>query len=145
MKEFQEFVRRGTIMKQSPNKSRSRDLSEEAERKEKSLKEIIDKIGLSCGNANDVIEYCYDIIMSLIRAKLYFDGYKSSGVSSHEAEVSYLRNLGFSESEANFMNELRYFRNGIKYYGKRFDEEYAAKVLDFMEKAFSRLKALLVF
>ncbi|MFH1971873.1 MAG: hypothetical protein ABIJ18_00160 [archaeon] len=58
---------------------------------------------------------------------------------SHEAEVAYLRNLGFSEKKIEFMNQLRYFRNGIKYYGKEFDKEYAQKVIIFLDKAYAKL------
>jgi len=129
MKEFREFLNKGIIKKQTANKSRANDLIEESERKEKSLKEILNKIGLSNNNSNDILEYCYDILIGLIRAKLYLDGFKSSGEGSHEAEISYLKEIGFSETEAKVMDELRYFRNGIKYYGKRFDSEYAKKIL----------------
>jgi hypothetical protein len=38
------------------------------------------------------------------------------------------------------MNQLRYFRNGIKYYGKIFDEDYAKKVYNFMKKILLKLK-----
>jgi predicted outer membrane protein len=47
--------------------------------------------------------------------------------------------LGFSESQVMFMNELRYYRNGIKYYGKRFDEEYAEKVMLYMDEVYELL------
>lgn len=33
--------------------------------------------------------------MELIRAKLLRDGFKSGGAYAHEAEVAYLRNMGF--------------------------------------------------
>jgi len=140
MKEFREFLEKGIIRKQSPNNPRARDLVQESERKEKSLKQILDKIGLTNDNANDIIEYGYDILISLIRSKLYEKGYKSGGEGAHEAEVSFMKELGFSDIETKFMDELRYFRNGIKYYGKRFDENYAKKVLEFMAKAIKKLK-----
>ena len=143
MKEFKEFVEKNIIKKQTPNKSRARDLYEESERKYKSLNRIIENIGLLEENANDIIEYCYDILISLIRAKLYLEGFKSSGEGSHEAEISYLLELNFSETKTRFMDELRYFRNGIKYYGKRFDTEYAKKVIHFMESIIQKLKGLI--
>ena len=142
MKEFREFLNKGIIKKQTANKSRANDLIEESERKEKSLKEILNKIGLSNNNSNDILEYCYDILIGLIRAKLYLDGFKSSGEGSHEAEISYLKEIGFSETEAKVMDELRYFRNGKKYYGKRFDSEYAKKILKFSGETSIRLKHL---
>ena len=47
MKEFKEFLNKGIIKRQTTNKSRANDLIEESERKEKSLREILNKIGLS--------------------------------------------------------------------------------------------------
>ena len=143
MKEFEEFIKKKIIRKIYQNKSIARDLIEESERKDKSLKTILEKIGLSNENANDIIEYCYDIIITLIRAKLYLEGLKSSGEGAHEAEISYLRKLDFSESEARFMDELRYFRNRIKYYGKQFDQEYAEKVIQFLNNMKTKLKKLI--
>ena len=86
-----------------------------------------------------IVDSSYDILIELIRAKLLKDGYKSSGEGAHEAEVSYLRKLGFEEKDVLFMNDLRYFRNGILYYGKSFDSDYADKALEFLKKNFDRL------
>ena len=80
--------------------------------------------------------------MELIRAKLFLDGYSSSGNYSHEAERSYLKNLGFPETEISFLNELRYFRNSIIYYGKVLNEEYAKKVYKFFKEIYPKLKKL---
>jgi hypothetical protein len=141
-KHFEEFLREGIISKYQPDFSRARFLIKESERKQKSMKQFIEKVGLSNLNAHDIIENCYDILIGLIRAKLCKDGFKSSGEGAHEAEVAYLRNLQFSEEIVQFMDQLRYFRNGIKYYGKVFDKEYAEKVLDFLEKIHPRLSNL---
>lgn len=100
---------------------------------------MLDKIGLNDENANDIIEDCYDILISLIRAKMLLSGFNSSGIGAHEAEVAYMKNLDFLDTEIRFMNELRYFRNGIMYYGKRFDKEYAEKVLNFLKKIKEKL------
>ena len=145
MKEFREFLEVGIVKRLSPNVLRAKDLIQESERKYKSLKQIINKIGLSNENSNDIIEYCYDIIIGLIRAKMYFDGYKSSGKGAHEAEVSYLMEMGFSETESRFMNEMRYFRNGIKYYGRHFGEDYSKRVVRYMEEMVVKLRKLVKF
>jgi len=71
---------------------------------------------------------------------MLFDGYKTD---SHEAEVSYMKILEFSENEVNFMNQLRYYRNGIKYYGTILDEEYAKKVFEFVNKIIPKIKKIL--
>ncbi len=70
------------------------------------------------------------------------DGYKAVGFSAHEAEVSYLSKLEFSESEIVFMDEIRYSRNSILYYGKKFDKDYAEKVLKFLDATYSKLREL---
>ena len=108
----------------------------------KFLNEILNKIGLLDENANYFIENSYDILIELIRAKLLIDGFSSSGKGAHEAEVSYMRKLDFNESDVGFMNDLRYFRNGILYYGKNFDKEYGKKVLDFLKKIHPKLKEI---
>lgn len=60
-------------------------------------------------------------------------------MSAHEAEISYLRKLNFSETDVNFSNELRYHRNGIVYYGKNMGAEYANNVLKFLNEKYPNL------
>ena len=101
------------------------------------------KIKVEDENANDYVEDCYDILMNLVRAKLFLNGYSTGGLGAHEAEVSYLRVLGFSEEDVQFVNQMRYFRNGILYYGTRLDKEYAEKALKLTEKIYFKLKEIL--
>ena len=56
---------------------------------------------------------------------MLLEGYNASGLGAHEAEVSYLRVLGFSENDVQFADQLRFFRNGMLYYGTMLDKEYA--------------------
>lgn len=140
LRKFKEYLELGSIKKQKPDEQRAYFLEKEAERKKKSLIEFLEKIGLKEENANDIIENCYDILMFLIRSKLFEKGYSASGSNAHEAEIAYLFELNFLEEEINFMNELRYFRNGILYYGSSFDKEYAKKVISFLQKMYKKLK-----
>jgi hypothetical protein len=140
MKLFEEYIKDGTIKKGSPDLQRAGSLELEAERKLSSLIEKIEKISVKEDNANDYLEYCYDIILFLIRSKLYKKGYASSGHGAHEAEVSFLKELGFNNNDINFVDQLRYFRNRILYYGKRFDKEYALKVIEFTKKIYPKIK-----
>lgn len=142
LKEFQEFMDLGIVRKRIKDLPRARSLLEESEKRKKFLYEVSDKINISDENANYFIENCYDILIELMRAKLLADGFGSSGEGSHEAEVSYMRNMDFPESDVRFMNDLRYFRNGIKYYGKNFDKDYANKVLNFLNKTYAKLKRI---
>jgi hypothetical protein len=141
MKEFGEFVRNGIVKKQSPNKNRALSLVKEAEGKKAFLSLSLNSIPKENMNPNFIADYCYDILMEIIRAKMFIDGYNSG--SSHEAEVSYMIILGFSEADASFMDELRYYRNGIKYYGTILERTYAEKVLAFMNRNYSKLKGLI--
>lgn len=78
--------------------------------------------------------------MQLIRAKMLLDGYNASGVGAHEAEVSYTRKLEFNEKDIQFLDQLRYYRNGMLYYGTILDKEYSEKVIEFTKKAYLILK-----
>jgi len=134
IKPFEEFIKEGTARKIPINKERAKSLLSESERKLNSLNKNLEKVGIDDENANDYVEYCYDILLFIIRARMYEQGYTSSGKGAHEAEVSFTRKMDCTEKDIQFLDELRYFRNGILYYGKRFDEEYARKVVKFMKR-----------
>ena len=140
LEQFEDYLKKLIVKKQSPDKLRADSLINEAERKSESLKTMLEKIGLNDDNSNDIIEICYDILIGFIRAKMLLNGFNSSGQGAHEAEISYLRQLKFKETEVQFANQLRYFRNGIMYYGKRFDNEYAKKVLEFLKDIKQKLR-----
>ena len=139
-KEFEYYIKKGIIRKSGQDKPRAEFLIKESEVSLEGLKERIKIIWINDKNANSIIKDCYDIMLELIRAKLLLEGYSSSGSYAHEAEISYLKKLGFSESEISFLNELRYFRNSVTYYGKILDKEYAEKVLQFLNKIYPKLK-----
>lgn len=143
VKNFEEYKREGTIKQVNKNKERSKSLVIESERKIISLKERLEKLGLKNENANDYVEYCYDIIMHLIRAKLQLEGYSASGQGAHEAEVSYLEVLGFTEKDVQFADQIRFFRNGILYYGTQLDKAYAEKVIEYTKRIYLKLKQLI--
>jgi len=140
MKLFEEYLEEGIVKTQSPDISRARALFKEAGESYDVLKIFIEKVGVNDQNANHIVKNAYDIVMELIRGKMFLDGFASSGKGAHEAEVVYTKRIGFSESEAEFLDKLRYFRNGILYYGKDFDAEYGRKVLLFLEKIYLSLK-----
>ena len=143
IKDFAYFIREGIVKKQASDPSRSRFLTKESEKAYTFINSILRNIGLSDDNANSVIKISYDAIMELIRAEMLMHGYNAAGQGAHEAEVAYLRNLGFSENDVQFADQLRYFRNGMMYHGKILDKEYAEKVLEFLNKAYPKLKSML--
>ena len=142
VKHFEEYKGEYIIKQVNKNKERSRSLVIESERKMLSLKERLEKLGVKNENANDYVEYCYDIIMHLVRAKLQLEGYLASGQGAHEAEVSYMRVLGFTENDVQFADQIRFFRNGILYYGTQLDKAYAEKVIEFTKRLYPRLKEM---
>lgn len=140
IKGFEEFLKLGIVKTQTPNINRAISLIKEAEGKKRFLEVTLKNIPPQQIHYNSVAESCYDILMELIRAKMFIDGFNSK--NSHEAEVSYMKILGFTEAEIRFMNEIRYNRNGIKYYGTVIGKEYAEMVLQFMHKIYPKLKQL---
>ena len=143
LKNFDEFLASGIVKKQTPNKHRAFSLFKEAEDKRKFLDAALKNISPQQMHFNFIVDSCYDIIMELIRAKMFIDGYNAG--NSHQAEVSYMKNIGFFESDARFMDEIRYYRNGIKYYGTILDKEYAEKVFAFLNKIYPLLKKISKF
>lgn len=142
-KSFEEYLLENIARKITSNKERANSLIEDSDKREEFLKEAISKIEITDNNANYFIEEVYDILISLIRAKMLINGYMASGNYAHEAEVSYLIELKFTDYERNIMDEIRKFRNGIKYYGKRYKKEEAEKTLNFMNSILPKLKNLL--
>lgn len=139
IKQFEEFIKNGIVKQQSPNLSRAEYLKEESKKSYNFLNKKLKVFGITNETANDLIKSSYDIIMELIRAKMLLEGYNASGQGAHEAEVSYLRTLGFKEKDVQFADQLRYFRNGMLYYGTSLDEDYAQKVIDFTNKLYKEL------
>lgn len=139
IKNFQEFIKEGIVKKQSPDKSRAEFLIKESEQNYAFILELIKKIGVNNINANNYVKNCYDVIMELVRAKMLLMGYNASGHRAHEAEVAFLRDLGFKEKDVQFADQIRFFRNGMLYYGTILDAEYAHKVIEFMYGIYHKL------
>ena len=142
LKRFEEYLAEGVAREETPDPQRAKNLINESDRKMRSLQQNLKKVGIDEDNANDYVEYCYDTLMLLIRAKLYSDGYATRGAGAHEAEVVYLRNLEITEKDIRFLDQLRYFRNGILYYGKLVDADYAEEVIQFTKKMHPKLLAM---
>ena len=140
LRKFEEFLKDGTVKKQTSNLQRALSLVKESEIKKNFLDVSMQNIPKDKMNANFIVDYCYDIIMELLRAKMFIDGYNAG--NSHEAEVSYMVVIGFSQEDTRFMNELRYYRNGKKYYGTILEMEYARKSLRFLDNVYPKLRSM---
>jgi hypothetical protein len=142
--DFDYYLVKGIVNKTSKNIPRAEFLINESSKSMIGLKTRIDKLGIDEFNANSIIKDSQDIILEMIRAKMFLEGFSASGNFAHEAEISYLTELGFPEKEVSFANELRAARNGINYYGKLYEVEYAKKVVDFLMKVYPKLKEKLL-
>ena len=139
---FDEFIKDNIVKKQAVDRSRAEFLIKESEKDYGSLFEVIKKIKLNDNNANMFIKSCYDILMELIRAKLLLEGYNASSYGAHEAAVSYMRVLGFDENVVQFADQIRFFRNGMLYYGTMLDKDYAEKVIEFTKRLYPKLREM---
>ncbi len=142
IREFDDFIKENIVKKQSIDKSRAEFLIKESENSYNNLLEMMQKIKLNDANANAFVKTCYDILMELIRARMLLEGYNASGFGAHEAEVSYMRILGFDEREVQFTDQMRFFRNGMLYYGTQLDRIYAEKVIEFTKMMYQKLKEI---
>ena len=79
LKPFADFIKDGVVKKVSANPERARSLITESERKMRSIKLQLEKIGVIEDNANDYVEHCFDSLVSMVMAKLYLKGYSASG------------------------------------------------------------------
>lgn len=143
IKKFEEFIDKNIVKGQGIDKSRAGFLVIESEKGYRNLLEMIEKLKVNDDNSNMFVKSCYDVLMGLIRAKMLLEGYNASGFGAHEAEVSYMRVLGFDERDVQFADQIRFFRNGTLYYGTALDKEYAEKVVEFTKRAYSRLKGMI--
>ncbi len=142
-KEFEYYLQKEIVRKIKPDNQKAEFLIKESEMSFRGLKKRLNSMGLDEDNVNSIIKDCYDILIELVRAKLFLDGYSASGNFAHESEVSYLKKLNFQENEIAFLNELRHNRNSITYYGKILNKEYAEKVLEFTKRIYTKLKEIL--
>ncbi|RME55058.1 hypothetical protein D6777_01765 [Candidatus Woesearchaeota archaeon] len=140
MKDFNEYLEKGIVKKVTSDKQRAENLMQESDSKYDFLNKMIEKMGIDDNTANNFIEFCYNIIIYRIRAIMLEQGFSSSGFGAHEAEVAFAAKLGFSERDVRILDQLRYFRNGILYYAKKFDKEYAEKIINFTREIIKRLK-----
>lgn len=140
LRHFEEYIEEGIVKRQNPDFPRAVSLAKDAGKSYLFLNKIVKEFLINNENANTIVKLAYDILMDLIRAKMLEKGYNTSGQGAHESEVSYLRELRFNENDIQFCDQLRYFRNGIMYYGKILEKEYAEKVWIFLNKIYPKLK-----
>jgi hypothetical protein len=140
--DFKYYLSKGIVTKHQPILPRAEFLINECSKSLVGLDRNIKKLGIDEFNANSIIKECHDIIIEMIRAKMFIEGFSASGNNAHEAEVAYMKVLDFSDSEVYDVNELRKARNSITYYGKIYEVEYAKKVYVLLKKIYPKLKEI---
>jgi len=136
---FEEYLEKGQVIVRVPNILRSKFLLEEAQIFYSVVKKFIKCAGIDDKNANYFIKNMYDVIMEPIRARMFADGFQTRGEGAHEVEISYLRKMGFKEDDIKFVDRLRYFRNGILYYGEHYNKGEAEKTLKYLNSVYDIL------
>lgn len=136
---FEDYLERGIVRKRQKDKPRAEFLIKTSKLSKLDLDNRVKNEGPTDINANALIKEAYDLIMGFIRSKMLTEGYMSSGEGAHEAEVSFARKMMLSEVEVQFLNHLRFIRNGISYYGKIFTREDAQEVINFLNKIYLKL------
>ena len=75
-----------------------------------------------------IFENVYDSLRDFCDALLALEGFKSY---SHEASIAFLLKKGFDIATVSKFDNLRYMRNGSKYYGRQITPEDAKNIKDF--------------
>ncbi|MBI2564697.1 HEPN domain-containing protein [Candidatus Woesearchaeota archaeon] len=135
MKEFEFFLKKGEVKKQSPDINLSKAAFIDSVERINLAKNIFRK-----EKPKYVLENAYEAMREAADSLLYLNGFKSF---SHEASIVYLMGRGFSESDIAEFDRLRKIRNSIKYYGENCDESEAKLAIEFAEKIIKKIEKLL--
>jgi hypothetical protein len=135
MMPFDYFLKNKEVKKTSPNLELAKSLI-------KDMNERISKANMLDTNmfAKIVFENIYDGLRDFCDALLALDGFKSY---SHQASISYLLKKGFDVSVVEELDQLRYKRNGSKYYGEVIDFKDAQQIKEFYNRIKVKIKLII--
>ena len=135
VKEFEYFLKKGDVKKQSIDQNTSKATFKDAKERLTFAKSLYKKV-----QAKYVLENAYEAMREAADAVLYSEGFKSY---SHEASIVYLLKKNVSYEEISDINRFRKIRNGIKYYGKDCDQNDAKDALILAEKIIRKIERIL--
>jgi hypothetical protein len=105
---FEEYISKGLVKKRRKNRRLAKSL----------LASALDRMNFAKSILKDkpkyALELAYEAVIELIDALLALEGFKSW---SHEANIAFLRKIGFKEFEVRRVNLSRKKRHSSKYYG----------------------------
>ncbi len=123
MRPFEYFLKHGDAKKTSKDLELAKSLIKDMNgRIEKSL--LLDPQKFP----KIIFENIYDALRDFCDAILASEGFKSY---SHQASISYLSNKGLDFPTLNEFDQLRYKRNGSKYYGEPILKKDATRIKEF--------------
>ncbi|HIG98580.1 TPA: HEPN domain-containing protein [Candidatus Woesearchaeota archaeon] len=135
VKEFNFFVSKGEVKKQSPDNNLALATFRNGEERLSLAKNL-----QQMAKAKYVLENAYESMREAADSILFKEGFKSF---SHEASIVYLLKKGFSESDLAEFDRFRKIRNGIKYYGGDCDKPDAEAAIKLSEKIISKVKEII--
>jgi hypothetical protein len=135
VKEFEFFIRKGEVKRQTVDKNLSDACIKESKDRLKLIKDFLLK-----SQPKYILENSYEAMREAADSLLYLDGYKSY---SHEASIIYLLKKGFTTGDVIEFDRFRKIRNGIKYYGNDCDESDAKSALNLADRIITKINELL--
>ncbi len=121
---FEYYLRKGSVKKTLPDKNRAKSL----------IKRL--KLAEELGDPNFKLEMSYESLIECIEAIMALNGYKSY---SHEADIAFLREMGFSEEYIVRLDNLRKLRHKSKYYGEIISKELAEYTIEIAKDVLNKL------
>ena len=135
MMPFEHFLNKGDVRKVAINKELAKSLTKDMfERINKSLMLNINTF------SKIVFENIYDGLRGFCDSLLALEGFKSY---SHQASIAYLSKYKFDISIIKEFDQLRYKRNGSKYYGEIILKEDAQQIKEFYLRVKDRINKII--
>lgn len=137
VKDFEFFLKKGDVKRQSPNKNLAYSAFKEGLERVDFARQLLHK-----ARPKYVLENAYEAMREAADSILYLKGFKSF---SHEASIIYLIKEGFNEKDILEFDRFRRIRNGIKYYGKGCDLSDAEQAMQLADKIINEIKKKIGF
>ena len=134
MKSFNEYLREGKVLKQSPDQAEAESLFSQAQQR---IRDLL-VLPLQERNASFRFESAYEVLRESLQAFLALAGYKPY---SHEAVFAFAHEERLiSEAEHHRADRYREIRHDINYRGTLVPVEEAKEIIQFVKQLLPRLQ-----
>ena len=137
MKDFEFFLKKGDVKKQSPDKNLAYSTFKDSLERIEFARQLLHK-----AKPKYVLENAYESMREAADSALYLRGFKSF---SHEASIVYLFREEFNDKDIIEFDRFRKIRNGIKYYGKDCELSDAEQAIQLADKIINKIKEKIKF